>query len=202
MLAEAIEIINRLFDGDLVDHDGEHFRVASARLWDLPETRVPLAVAVSGDRSIDRFHGQVDHLIAVEPDPDLISAWRSARAETGPPANSSRAIGQLPICWDPDRSAAIERAHEEFRWFGGGWAVNADLPTTAGFAGATQFIRPEDVAEAIPCGPDIGPIVDAVREYTDAGFTDVAVVQIGAESQAGFLDFARTELLPGLREDR
>jgi hypothetical protein len=24
-------------------------------------------------------------------------------------------------------------AHHQFRWFGGGWAVNTDLPTAAGF---------------------------------------------------------------------
>ena len=54
----------------------------------------------------------------------------------------------MPISWDPDRDAAVARAHEQFRWFGGGWKVNAELPGPAGFAGATQFVRPEDVAEA------------------------------------------------------
>ena len=48
-----------------------------------------------------------------------------------------------------DDDAARERAHAQFRWFAGGWKVNADLPTTSGFAGATQFVRPEDVAESI-----------------------------------------------------
>ena len=55
----------------------------------------------------------------------------------------------------PTRMPAIARAHDQFRWFAGGWAVNADLPTTAGFAAASQFVRPEDVAEAIACGPDL-----------------------------------------------
>jgi len=54
------------------------------------------------------------------------------------------------------------------------WAVNADLPRTAGFAGATQFVRPEDTADSIPCGPELDAIVDAVGEYLDAGFTDIA----------------------------
>ena len=56
------------------------------------------------------------------------------------------------------RDAAIARAHDQFRWFAGGWAVNADLPTPAGFTGASQFVRPEDVAEQIPCGPDLDAI--------------------------------------------
>lgn len=82
---------------------------------------------------------------------------------------------------------------------GGGWKVNGELPGPAGFAGATQFVRPEDVAESIPCGPDLDAIVDAVREFEDAGFTDVALVQIGDERQEEFLRTAEAELLPALR---
>ena len=108
-------------------------------------------------------------------------------------------IGQIPLCWDPDRDKAVERAHEQFRWFAGGFAVNADLPTTAGFAGATQFVRPEDVADSIPCGPDLDAIVEAVREYWEAGFTDIALVQIGDESQELFLKEAAGPLLEKLR---
>jgi G6PDH family F420-dependent oxidoreductase len=106
----------------------------------------------------------------------------------------------VPICYDPDRDAAVQRAHDQFRWFGGGWKVNAELPGTAGFDGATQFVRPGDVAEAIPCGPDLDAHVAAVQQFADAGFTDVAVVQIGGEHQDAFLNWAEKELLPALRE--
>jgi hypothetical protein len=78
--------------------------------------------------------------------------------------------------------------------------VNADLPTTAGFAGATQFVRPEDVAENIPCGPDLDAIVEGVRPFWEAGFTDVALVQIGGDTQEQFLAEAATPLLEKLRE--
>ena len=36
MLAEAIEIIRELHTGELVDLQGDHFQVDSARIWDLP----------------------------------------------------------------------------------------------------------------------------------------------------------------------
>jgi G6PDH family F420-dependent oxidoreductase len=194
MFGEAIEIITRLLDGGYVNYVGDHFRVDSAKVWDLPEQRVPVAVAVSGDQSIEKFAPLVDHLIAVEPESDLVEKWE---ATVG--ARESRKIGQIPICWDTDRTRAVERAHEQFRWFGGGWKVNAELPGPAGFAGATQFVRPEDVAGAIPCGPDLDGIVEAVGEFTAAGFTDVALVQIGDENQQEFLDFAASDLLPALR---
>ena len=198
MLREAIEIIRELFTGELVDWKGEYYQVDSARLWDVPDVPVAIAAAVSGDQSIEIFAPLADHMIAVEPDKDLVDAWHAARRATGLPGGV-RVVGQVPICWDPDRDAAIARAHEQFRWFGGGWDVNADLPTTAGFAGATQFVRPEDVAEAIPCGPDLDAIVDSVRAYWKAGFTDIALVQIGDEGQDLFLKEAATPLLAALR---
>jgi hypothetical protein len=77
--------------------------------------------------------------------------------------------------------------------------VNADLPTPAGFEGASQFVRPEDVAEAIPCGADLDKIAAAVKEYLDAGFTDLALVQIGDEAQERFLSEAAEPLLEVLR---
>ena len=105
----------------------------------------------------------------------------------------------MPICWDPDRDAAVQRAHEQFRWFAGGWGVNADLPTPHGFAAASQFVRPDDVADQIPCGPDLDAVVEAVKPYWEAGFTDVAVVQVGDEGQQRFLDEAAGPLLEALR---
>ena len=101
---------------------------------------VAIAAAVSGERSVETFSPLVDHLIAVEPDKELVDGWHAARKGTGLPGDS-RVVGQIPICWDTDEAAAVARAHEQFRWFAGGWSVNADLPTTAGFAGATQFVR-------------------------------------------------------------
>jgi len=194
MLLEAVEIIQALLAGGYVDYKGAHFRVDSAKVWDLPPEPVQIGVAVSGEQSIRVFAPLADHLITVEPDAELIDGW--AIANDNP---SSRKIGQIPVCWGTDRNACVQRAHELFRWFGGGWKVNAELPGTDGFSGATQFVRDDDVAEAIPCGPDIDAIVKAVRQFEEAGFTDVALVQIGDESQRDFLQIAEKELLPALR---
>jgi G6PDH family F420-dependent oxidoreductase len=193
-------VIRALHTGELVDHEGEYFHVSSARVWDLPDGGVPLAVAVSGEASIERFAPLADHAIAVEPDASVLESWNAvAGAPRIGAGGTARAVGQIPVCWDPDEEEAVRRAHEQFRWFAGGWSVNADLPTTAGFAAATQFVRPEDVAEAIPCGPDLDAIVEAVRPYWEAGFTDVALVQIGGDTQARFLDEAAGPLLEKLR---
>ncbi len=95
------------------------------------------------------------------------------------------------MCFDADFGGVTPYA--------GGWAVNADLPTPAGFEGASTFVRPEDVAKQIPCGPDLDAAVQAVQPFWEAGFTDVAIVQVGDEGQAEFLDQAAKPLLQKLR---
>ncbi|HEU5269618.1 MAG TPA: TIGR03557 family F420-dependent LLM class oxidoreductase [Jatrophihabitans sp.] len=196
MLLEAIQLIRALQSGEQTTWVGEHFRADSAKLWDVPDGGVPLAVAVSGDGSISRFAPTADHMIAVEPEPELVTGWQSAR-DAG--QAESRKIGQIPICWGPDKDEAVRRAHRLFRWFGGGWKVNADLPTPAAFESASQFVRPDDVADSIACGPDLDELAESVRPFLDAGFTDVAVVQVGDEHQRRFLDEAAQPLLERLR---
>jgi G6PDH family F420-dependent oxidoreductase len=195
MLAEALEIIGELFAGEYVNRVGRHFRVDSARLWDVPDGGVPVAVAVSGRQSVEAFAPVADAMVAVEPQPELVRGFDAAAGVELPK------IGQQPIAWGADRDEAVARAHDQFRWFAGGWKVNAELPGPAAFAAASQFVRPDDVAEAFSCGPDVAAHVEAVRPFVDAGFTHVALVQVGGETQSEFLRFAEAELLPALREE-
>lgn len=77
--------------------------------------------------------------------------------------------------------------------------MNADLPTPAGFAAASQFVREEDVASSIACGPDLDALAESVRPYIDAGFTDIAIVQVGDEQQDRFVSEVAQPLLEKLR---
>jgi G6PDH family F420-dependent oxidoreductase len=194
MLEEAVPIIRRLLEGEHVNERGKHFDVESARLYDLPQAPVPIGVAVSGPSSCRLAGEQADIMIAVEPKAELGELFDAAGGAGKP------RVGQIAVSYDADRDAAVQRAHEQFRWFGLGWKVNADLPAPSSFAAATQFVTPEQVAEQIPCGNDVGAFVDAVRPFVEAGFTEVALVQIGGEHQAPFIEWALAELLPALAE--
>ncbi|MGW6419978.1 LLM class F420-dependent oxidoreductase [Streptomyces sp. NPDC055055] len=194
MLDEAAEIIRALFAGGYVTRHGRYFPVENARLWDVPDTPPPVGVAVSGPRSCALAGRHADLLIATEPRRELVQAFE-AQGGAGKPR-----MGQLPVCHDTDREVAEARAHAQFRWALGGWRVNSELPLPASFDQASQHTRPEDVAKSIPCGDDVGAVVDAVRPFAEAGFTDVALVQIGGDSQLPFLRWAETRLLPALRD--
>ncbi|MFE3992198.1 LLM class F420-dependent oxidoreductase [Streptomyces goshikiensis] len=193
MLEEAVEIIRALFAGGGVNHHGQYFDVEDARLWDLPEQPPPIGVAVSGDRSCDLAGRLADLVIAIDPERELLEAFDRAGGAGKP------RVGQLAVCYDPDRDAALTRAHEQFRWSAGGWRVNAELPGPAAFDQATRYVRPEDIAESIPCGDGTDEFVDAVRPFADAGFTEIALVQVGGAHQRPFIDWAESVLLPALR---
>ena len=193
-LVEAIDIITALFDGGSVNYQGKYLQVDSAKLWDLPDVRVPLGIAVSGRQSCELFGPKGTVMIGIDPEPELTSMWDEY---SGTP---SRKVAQLPISWDSDADAATERAHRLFRWSLTDWKVNAELPSPAAFDSSASTARPEDVADAIPCGNDVGAVIKAAKEFFDAGYTDLALVQVGGDQQQSFFEAATAEILPELRK--
>ena len=194
MFREALAIIKRLFSGEYVNYSGEFFEVDSAKLWDLPDEPPPLGVAVSGGQSCRLAAEYADVMIAVEPNADLIHKFEAAGGEGRP------TVGQIPVCFDTNEQDAVDRAHSLFRWFGGGWKVNAELPGTAAFDAASRFVSKAEVADAIPCGAEVDRFVQAIRAFPLAGFSHVALVQIGGDRQQEFIHWAGAELLPALRQ--
>jgi G6PDH family F420-dependent oxidoreductase len=193
-LGEAIRIIRHLFTGDYVNFSGRHFEVQRAKLYDLPDVPVPIGVAASGTESAQLAADQGDSLIATEPDASLVGDFNQAGGEGKPK------YGQLPICYDPDEKAARARARRMWRWAAPGWPVMSELPEPRSFDAASSSVREEDIAQLVPCGPDLAVHVKAARKFTEAGFTHLALVQVGAEQQGQFIAWAEDELLPALRD--
>ena len=177
MLEEAVEIIRALWAGDDVTYRGRHFNVESARIWDLPPTAPPIGIAVSDRASCHLAGRHADAMIAVQPERELGEMFDAAGGSGKP------RIGQIALAYDPDAQVAVKRALEQFRWFTGGWRVNAELPLPASFDQASKTVRDDDVTAQMPCGPDVERHVAGVREFEAVGFTHVALVQVGADTQ-------------------
>jgi G6PDH family F420-dependent oxidoreductase len=190
MLAEATEIIRLLWQGGYCSYEGRFFTVEDARVFDLPERPVPIGIAASGRRSAELAARRGDALVAIEPRPDLVERYRDA-------GGTGDTWCQIAVCWGDDERKALETAHERFRWAALGWKVMAELPNPVNFAAASANVRPEDLTGTIPVGPDPQRYLDAVKQFTDAGFERVAFVQIG-DDQDGFFRFWQDELRPAL----
>ena len=108
-------------------------------------------------------------------------------------------VGQIAVCLRPrprDGGAARPRAVPLVRPRLEGQRRPA---RPASFDAATQFVTPEEVAEQLACGPDVEEHVEEIRPFIDAGFTEIALVQIGGDHQDAFIGWAEAELLPALR---
>jgi hypothetical protein len=58
-------------------------------------------------------------------------------------------------------------------------------------------VRPEDLADSVPHGPDPEPYVAAIKAFTDAGFASVSIVPVG-DDLGGTLRFWNDEVKPAL----
>ena len=191
MLAEAIEIIRELWNGDYVTRVGEYFNVHDARVFSLPDRLPPIYVAAGGPEAAELAAAGGDGLIATEPRPDISRAYREAGGE-------GSTWAQIAVCWDSDESRALDTARRYFRFAVPGWKVQSELPNPVNFEAATKTVRPEDVAELIPHGPDPEKYVQSVQKFLDAGYENIAFVQAGTD-QEGFIGFWDRELAPALK---
>jgi G6PDH family F420-dependent oxidoreductase len=190
MLGEAIEIIRLLWSGGYQSYDGEYLALEDARVFDLPDESPLIAVAAGGPQAAELAAEQGDAMFGTDPDASLIEAYRAGGGD-GP------RYGEVGIAWGRDADAAARAAHETARWSLLGWKVMSELPNPANFEEASQFVRLDDVREQVPCGPELGAHVEAVRSYERAGYDRIAIMNLGPDPD-GFIEFFANELRAAL----
>ncbi len=191
-LAEAIEVMRRLWSGKLVSHRGRHFTVENARLYSLPDEPPPVLVAVAGEQSADLAADLGDGLIGTSPVAETIERFRRRGGEGRP------TYGQLHVCWAESEEEARRTA---LKWWPNGAVSGSyflELPLPAHFEEAAELVGEEEIAANVVCGPDPARHLEAIREYVEAGYDHVYVHQVGPD-QEGFFDFYEREVLPALR---
>jgi G6PDH family F420-dependent oxidoreductase len=192
-LEEAIDVIELLFEGGECSYTGRHFELADARLFDLPDDPPALILAAGGPRAARIAGEKADGLIATEPRREIVEAYREAGG--GGPCHL-----EVSVCFDDTDEGAVETLHRYARWSLLDWSVLPELPTTRSFDAASQSVRPEDVAKAVPHGPALERYAEKVREAVDAGFDHVILHQVGPR-QEEFMRFFEDRLRPALDDE-
>lgn len=190
MLEEAIGIVRQLWDGSTVNHSGGWYVVEDARIFDLPQSLPPIVVSAFGPEAARLAARVGDGLWTTGIPSEVLGAYRSGGG-TGP------IWSQLSLCWDPDREAAIDRAHRLWPNTGLPGQLAQDLRTVTHIEQATSLVTRDQIEESIPLGPDAGPILDSIAEATEAGVDHIYLHQIGDPTD-GFIDFWREEIRPRL----
>jgi G6PDH family F420-dependent oxidoreductase len=192
MLEEAVEVMRALWTGEETTHRGKHYRVEDARIYSNPDTAPQVLVSAFGPKSTELAARIGDGYVTTSPDKKLIEKYKSH-------GGKGTINGALKICWGADRDECAKLAHRMWRTSGLPGQLAQELRTPAIFDQAAEMVSVESVAEHMPCGPDIGPIVTAAKEYVEAGFDRVYLSQVGPD-QDDFFAFFRKELMPALAD--
>ena len=97
MLAEAVGVIRRLWEGAMTSHRGRHYTVDAARIYSLPDQLPPIYLAAGGTKAAREAAQLGDGIIGTGPDHSIIDAFGDAGG-TGP------RIGQVTVSWAATRS--------------------------------------------------------------------------------------------------
>jgi G6PDH family F420-dependent oxidoreductase len=191
MLAEAVDVMRQLWTGETVDHRGDHYCVENARLFDPPDQDLPVIVSGFGPTSAELAGRIGDGLWTSGPTSDLIDRFTEA-------GGSGPRYGQIHVCIGPDADECRQTVHRIWPNAAFPGQLAQELPTWTHFEQVAELVTVDDATSDIPCGPDLGPVVDAVRAYRDAGYDHVYLHQIGPD-QDPLLAAWDKELGPELR---
>ncbi len=190
MLEEAVEVIRKLWQGDVQSHRGRHYRVEHARVYDLPEQAPPILISGFGPKSVELAARIGDGYVTVGPDQESVQLFHARASNPGKVVQ-----GGLKVCWSDDEAKARKTVHRLWPNEALPGELAQVLPTPEHFEQASQLVTEEMVAEAVPCGPDLDRHLEMIDAYAKAGFDELYVNQIGPEQDA-FFDAYREHVLP------
>ena len=175
-MAEAIELIRRLWREERVDFDGEYYKTSQATIYDRPDVEVPIFVAASGPLAA-KLAGRVgDGFICTSgKDPqlylDLLEKVREGAEAAERDHAQIRHMIEIKVSYDRDKQKAYDNCHF--------WAPLALTPEQK--EGIEDPIEMERVADEhldqahtrFIVSDDPDEVVEKIGVYLDLGFDDL-----------------------------
>jgi coenzyme F420-dependent glucose-6-phosphate dehydrogenase len=200
-MAEAIDLIRRLWREERVDFEGEYYKTAQATIYDRPEVEVPIYVAASGPLAA-KLAGRVgDGFICTSgKDPqlylDLLAKVVEGAEQAQRDASQIRHMIEIKVSYDRDKQQAYDNCHF--------WAPLALTPEQK--EGVEDPMEMERLADEnadqahtrFIVSNDPEEVVEKIGVYLDLGFDDLLLHSPG-DDQAKFLDDFSADVLPLLR---
>jgi coenzyme F420-dependent glucose-6-phosphate dehydrogenase len=199
-MEEALEIIDRLLDGQRVDHHGEFFRTRGAYLHTRGARRPPLYVSAFGPDAAGVAARRGDGLWTLadpESAPGVIDAYRSACDDAR--RDPGEIILQAGFSWAQHDDAALEgarvwKATQPEEYFTDDWH-----DPNAMFEKAEREVSDEEFTEAYIVSSDPDHHVERIREVEELGATVVCLQNASGGDPLGALRTYRDRVLPALK---
>jgi coenzyme F420-dependent glucose-6-phosphate dehydrogenase len=202
-LEEALEIIDRLLDGERLDYDGRFFRTKAAFLHTRGAERPPVYVSAFGPdaATVAARHGDGLWTLAdPESAPGLIDAYRGACDDAG--KEPGEIILQAGFSWAPDDDAALEgarvwKATQPAEYFTDDWH-----DPRAMYEKAEREVSDDEFKDSYIIGSDPEHHVERIRAIEQLGATIVCLQNgSGAEPIEALVTYGR-QVLPAVRSAR
>ncbi len=199
-LVECMEIIERLFTGKVIKHEGKHFRVESARLYTLPETPPPIYVATSGPIMAGRTGRLADGIITVgaadEKIANLMSRFEKGARDAGKDPSALARVLQVKVSYAATDQEALDSAVRE--WPNGGMNFpKADIRTPEDFEAMAKLVRPENFKNRVLASADLEQHTAYIQHFIDLGFQEIHVHNVNREQEA-FIKAYGEKVIPNL----
>lgn len=201
-LAEAIQLIRRLWTEERVDFEGEHYRTERATIYERPEVPPAVYVAASGPLAAKLAGRTGDGFICTSGKPMELYETLLAKVAEGAekagrdPAAIAKMI-EIKLSYDED----AERAERACRWWGALALTSEEKMSTDDPLELERLAdaHPERAASRFIVSAEPEEVVDRIAQYVELGFTELVFHGPG-EDQERFLEQFGRDVLPRLRD--
>jgi coenzyme F420-dependent glucose-6-phosphate dehydrogenase len=200
-MAEALEMIRALWDGQRLSGDGSHFPTNGARIHTLPDgRRPPLYVSAFGPQAAavaGRLGDGLWTLADPEAVPEILDAYRGAAEDAG--REPGEIVLQAAFSWAGDDDAALEGARvwkgaQPKEFYKEDWH-----DPQAMYERGEEQISDQELAETMIISSDPEAHVERVREVEALGATSVALMNNSGADPHGAIAMYGESVLPRLR---
>lgn len=196
-LVDACEIIGRLWDGEFHTYDGHYWNLDSARLYTLPEERVPLYVAGNGPQTT-RVAGRYADGFLTLADIDtyeerLVPALREGATDAGRDPDDVRRIKQASVAYAEEYEEALDAV--EF-WSGTlDVGFDDDVHDPREIEERGRSLSRETWADWGLVTTDPADVCELLERHEAAGFDEVELL-VSTPDPEGFVEVASESILP------
>jgi coenzyme F420-dependent glucose-6-phosphate dehydrogenase len=197
-MQEALEIMHRLFAGEKLTFDGEHYQTTTAKLYSPPPGPLPVLMAAGGPKSAQFAGTHADGLITSVKNPvdtveKVISPYRAAATEAG------KEHLVLATRWTvlADSDEAAWRALSSMRGLRAPGRLEATDPAELRKK-ADEMDRAE-VLSSYTVVPDAAGLIEAYRPLVTEVGADIVSIQVMCPEPMRAIEVIGKEVLPQLR---
>lgn len=200
-LAEAVEIIQKLFTGKSIKHSGKHFRVESARIYTMPDAPPPIYIATSGPIQAGRTGKMVDGIITVGAADEklnmLMGRFEKGAREAGKDPDNMPRMLQIKVSYADTDQEAIDMAVED--WPNGGMNFpKGDIRNPEDFEAMAKLVRPENFNNRVFMSADLEAHTANIQHYIDLGFKEIHIHNVNRQ-QEKFIKAFGEKVIPNLK---